>query len=67
MSEGLPIVPIEALIYMKLVAKRRKDLVDVVELVKAGADVALVRDYLSQYAVDLVPMFEELANEAFAE
>lgn len=67
MSEGLPIVPIEALIYMKLVAKRRKDLVDVVELVKAGADVTLARDYLKQYAVDLVPMFEELANEALAE
>jgi hypothetical protein len=67
MSEGLPIVPIEALIYMKLVAKRRKDMVDVIELVKAGADVTLARDYLKQYAVDLVPMFEELVNEALTE
>src|SRR5215510_6261098 len=67
MSEGLAIVPIEALIYMKLVAKRRKDLVDVVELVKAGADLTLVRDYLNQYASDLVPLFEELVNEALAE
>src|SRR5262250_3104973 len=50
MSEGLAVVPIEALIYMKLVAKRRKDLVDVVELVKAGADLTIVREYLKQYA-----------------
>ena len=67
MSEGLAVVPIEALIYMKLVAKRRKDLVDVVELVKAGADLTIVRDYLRQYAGDLVPLFEELVNESLAE
>ena len=67
MSEGLAVVPIEALIYMKLAAKRRKDLVDVIELVKAGADLTRVRDYLRQYAGDLVPLFEELVNEALAE
>src|SRR6185295_14908617 len=67
MNEGLAVVPIEVLIYMKLVAKRRKDLLDVVELVKAGANVKSVRDYLEKYAGDLVPMFEELANEALAE
>ena len=66
-NEGLAIVPIEALIYMKLVAKRRKDLVDVIELVKVGADVKRVRDYLRQFAGDLVPLFEELVNEALAE
>ena len=67
MSEGLAVVPIEALIYMKLVARRRKDMVDVIELVKAGADVPRVRDYLSQYASDLLPLFEELVTEALAE
>ncbi|MFN7943974.1 MAG: hypothetical protein U0Z53_01260 [Blastocatellia bacterium] len=66
-SEGLAIVPIEVLIYLKLVARRRKDLVDVVELVKAGADVNQARDYLRQYASDLNPLFEELVNEALAE
>ena len=66
-SEGLAVVPIEVLIYMKLVARRRKDMVDVIELVKAGADVKRVRDYLIQYAGDLVPMFEELVNEALDE
>jgi hypothetical protein len=67
MNEGLAIVPIEVLIYMKLAAKRRRDLVDVIELVKVGADVNRVRDYLRQYANDLVPSFEELVNEALGE
>jgi len=67
MNEGLAVVPIEVLIYMKLVAKRRKDLVDVVELVKVGADLKRVRDYLQQFASDLIPLFEELVNEALAE
>ena len=67
MNEGLAIVPIEVLIYMKLAAKRRRDLVDVIELVKVGADVKMVRDYLRQYASDLIPSFEELVNEALAE
>ncbi len=67
MNEGLAIVPIEVLIYMKLAAKRRKDLVDVIELVKVGADVKRVQDYLRQYASDLLPLFEELVNEALGE
>ena len=67
MSEGLAIVPVEVLIYMKLVAKRRKDLVDVIELVKAGADVNRVRVYVEKYASDLASSFEELVNEALAE
>lgn len=67
MNEGLAIVPIEVLIYMKLAAKRRRDLVDVVELVKAGADVNRVRNYLQQYASDLVQSFEELVSEALVE
>lgn len=40
---------------------------DVVELVRAGADVGRVRDYLGQHASDLVPSFEELVNEALGE
>jgi len=40
--------------------------IKVIELVKAGADLLRVRDYLRQYAGDLVPMFEELVNEALA-
>jgi len=66
-SEGLPVVPIEVLIYMKLAAKRRKDMVDVIELVKAGADLMRVRGYILQYADDLLSSFEELVHEALAE
>ena len=60
-------MPIEALVYLKLVAKRRRDLVDIIELVKAGADLKHVRDCLRQYADDLLPLFEELVNEALAD
>jgi hypothetical protein len=67
MTEGLAVVPIEVLIYMKLTAKRRRDFVDVIELIRAGADVTRSRDYLQQYASDLVTPFEQLVNEALAE
>lgn len=63
-SDGLAVVPIEALIYMKLAARRRKDQLDIVELVKAGANVKHIHTYLEQYAPDLIPLFKELAEEA---
>lgn len=64
MSHGLAVVPGEALVYMKLVARRRQDLLDVVELVNAGINVKHVRSYLQKYASDLVPRFDELVDEA---
>ncbi|MDX1520056.1 MAG: hypothetical protein R3264_00335 [Anaerolineae bacterium] len=66
-SEGIAIVPVEALIYMKLVAKRRKDQVDVIELIKAGANVKSTQQFLEQFASDLLPLFEELLSEALDE
>jgi hypothetical protein len=63
-SAGVAVVPIEVLIYMKLVAKRRKDLLDVVELVKAGAEWQKAKLYLEQYAADLLPLFDQLVDEA---
>jgi hypothetical protein len=66
-SEGVAVVPIEVLIYMKLVARRRQDQVDVIELVKAGVDVRRVRYYLEAYAADLMQLFDELVNEAVSE
>jgi hypothetical protein len=65
-SAGLAVVPVEVLIYMKLVAKRRKDLLDVVELVRAGADWQKARLYLERYAADLLPLFDQLVDEASA-
>lgn len=66
-SHGLAVVPVEVLIYMKLVARRRKDQLDIIELLKAGLDEKQVRLYLQQYATDLIPLFDELVNEALGE
>lgn len=63
-DEGLGVVPIEVLVFMKLTAGRRRDLSDVVELIKVGVDVKTIREYLSQHADDLCPRFEELVDEA---
>ena len=66
-SAGIAIVPIEALIYMKLVARRRKDQVDVIELLKSGIDHKPIRLYLQQNAADLTPLFDELVLESMDE
>lgn len=63
-KDGIPILPIEALIYLKLKSPRRKDSVDVVELVKAGIDVALVRGWLGQNAPAMMRRFDGLVREA---
>lgn len=63
-GERLPVVPLPALIFMKLVANRRKDLLDVVELIKAGGNIGKIRTYLKTHAADLLPAFEELLEEA---
>ncbi len=49
----LPVVPIEALIYLKLKSGRLQDLADVVGLVKAGIDLDRVAGYLTQHAPEL--------------
>ena len=61
---SVPVVPIEALVFMKLLAGRRQDLLDVVKLIEARADVDRIRDYLMKHASDLLPGFEKLAQEA---
>lgn len=63
-SEGLAIVPIEVLIYMKLVARRRRDLLDIVELIKAGADAKQVRLWLERHSSEHVAQFDALVDEA---
>jgi hypothetical protein len=66
-SHGIPILPIEALVYMKLKSPRRKDAADVVELVKAGGDTARIADYLERFAPSLTGKFKTLVSEADAE
>jgi hypothetical protein len=66
-SDGYPVAPIEVLVYTKLVARRRKDQADIVELVKSGADLRHVRGWLLANAADLVPLYDDLAEQAEAE
>ena len=55
LSGEVPIVPLTALVYMKLKAGRQKDIADVVELLKRGEiDLDLVDRYLEEHAPGLV-------------
>lgn len=62
-SEGIPVVPPEALIFMKLMSPRRKDAADIVELVSSGLDTGPIFDYLEEHAPNLVSRFEELIQD----
>lgn len=66
-SLGIPVLSIEGLVYMKLKSSRRKDLADIVELVKAGIDAQKVGGYLAKHAPNLIDKFKALAIEAEAE
>lgn len=66
-SDKLPTVSVEALVYMKLVAHRMRDRADITELLKRGADVARIRGYLAAHASDLVERYERLVAQAESE
>lgn len=66
-SEPLAVAPIEILIYLKLKSPRAKDRADVVELIKAGANVESCRRWLSAHAPAYVPGLAECAATARAE
>ena len=66
----VPFVSIEALVYLKLVAFRRRDQEDVVELLKAGIDEDVVREYLEdgdRLDERLVQRFDQLCERADTE
>jgi hypothetical protein len=64
-SGAIPIIPKEALVYMKLTAGRMKDSADIVELLKRGKlNVVGVTAYLKKYRPDLVEDFVSLAEMA---
>ena len=66
-DQGIPVVPIEALVVMKLVANRYKDRSDVVEMVKGGIPVVRVRMYITEKAPHLLEKFESLVSQAKSE
>lgn len=63
-ADGIPILPVEALVYMKLEAARSKDIGDVVEIVKAGADREAITDYLEEHAPNLISKWRKAVLEA---
>ena len=62
-----PIIPVEPLVAMKLLAGRHKDQTDVVELLKAGADVDSCLEFLIGAFPKTVLLFEKLARLALEE
>lgn len=59
---GVPIIPVEALIMMKLDANRIQDRADVRALVDAGADVGAVKSFLEAHAANLVSRFSSVLD-----
>ena len=67
-SEGVPIVPLPALVYMKLKAGRQKDTADLVELVKRGrVDLEEMDQYLAEYAPDQLRRWQRVKEIAARE
>jgi hypothetical protein len=62
-EKDLPIIPLEALIYLKLKSPRKRDEADVVELLRINSPEP-VRLYLEKNAPELLPKFEAAAAEA---
>jgi hypothetical protein len=55
------------LVYMKLKSPRRKDQVDVIEMIKGGIDTKRCREYLIAHAPALVDAFDESVVQAETE
>jgi hypothetical protein len=55
------------LVYLKLKSPRQKDRVDVIELIKAGVEIAACRTYLVRHASALLSLFEDAVVQAAAE
>jgi hypothetical protein len=66
-ADEVPIIPIEPLVFMKLLAGRAKDHADVVEMIKAGADVDPLRTFVLRFKPDLEPTLDRLAAIAARE
>jgi hypothetical protein len=67
-SEGVPIVALPALVYMKLKAGRQKDTADLVELLKRGSvDLEAMDDYLEEYAPEQIRRWQRVKKIAARE
>jgi hypothetical protein len=67
-SEGVPIVPLPALVYMKLKAGRQKDTADLVELLKrGGVDLEEMDQHLAEYAPEHLRRWQRVKEIAARE
>jgi hypothetical protein len=68
LSDGVPIVPLPALVYMKLKAGRQKDTADLVELLKRGrVDLEEINQHLAEYAPDQLRRWQRVKEIAARE
>lgn len=63
-SEGVPVLPVEAVVHLKLIAHRQKDISDVVELLKAGAPAKTIHAHLRDTAPELLGVFDACVTVA---
>lgn len=63
-QDELCVVPIEQLMYMKLVAGRQKDQAAIVGLLHTGADAPTIRAFIAEVAEDLLPRLDRLIERA---
>ena len=58
--DGVPVAPVEAIVIMKLLAGRHRDLADVEEIIDSGADRELLRAAVREAVPDRAEMLERL-------
>lgn len=58
--DHVPIMPIEPLIGMKLIAARHKDRTDIIELVKLRSDLSSIVEFTTTNLFHLLPLLKEL-------
>ncbi len=67
-SNGIPVAPMEALVYLKIKSPRRKDAVDIVEFLRVRhLEIDAVRNYVRTHAPNLLPKLEALVEDATGE
>jgi len=64
---GIPVIAVEALIYLKLKSPRDKDRTDVIELIKAGIDSKAVFAWLTQHSPSMAQRFAKALDKAVKE
>ena len=61
------IIEAPPLVYLKLKSPRRKDQVDIIEMIKGGIDARACRAYLEAHAPAYLAAFDDCASAAAAE